>query len=59
MYARDDKKINNLIETLKQEDTLIRWEGLAEGFLGVNMINVICGLKWSHGLKWSQGHQCI
>ena len=44
-------KINNLIETLKQEDTLIRWEGSAGGFLGVNMVNVICGLKWS------QGHQ--
>lgn len=33
MYARVDKEINKLINTLKQEYVLIRWEAQLKDFL--------------------------
>jgi hypothetical protein len=36
-YARDDNDINQLIAALRDDDILIRREGTAEGFLGVDV----------------------
>ena len=36
-YACDDNDINQLIAALRADDILIRCEGTAEGFLGVNV----------------------